>query len=84
MLPTIKVKSNHPRGYVIMNKADFVDGRDELWSDEPAPWTRDAVAAITDKALVIQLLEAHGAEPDKRKGLDALRDDLLKLMFLDA
>lgn len=44
--------------------------------------TREGIAEM-DKAEVIELLEAHGADPDKRTGVEKLREQLIALVFVD-
>lgn len=44
--------------------------------------TREGIAAM-DKAELVDLLEAHGVTPDKRKGQAALAADLIAVVFID-
>lgn len=46
-------------------------------------FSREAIEAMTDKAAIVDLLKAHGVSVDRRKGIDTLRADLLKAMFVD-
>ena len=43
--------------------------------------TREGIAEM-DKAEVVELLEAHGADPDKRTGVEKLREQLIELVFV--
>lgn len=43
--------------------------------------TREAIAAM-DKAEVLEWLEAHGWDGDKRLGVEKLRDALTAIMFV--
>jgi len=42
--------------------------------------TREGIAAMS-KADVVELLQAHGATVDGRKGVATLRDELTAIMF---
>lgn len=45
-------------------------------------FTREGIAAM-DKADVLDLLEMHGWDGDKRLGVDKLRAELIAIMFVD-
>ena len=45
--------------------------------------TREGIAEM-DKADVLDLLEAHGWDGDKRLGVGRLREALIAIMFVDA
>lgn len=45
--------------------------------------TREAIATM-DKAEVLEWLDAHGWDGDKRLGVEKLRDALIGIMFVEA
>lgn len=54
--------------------AELVTNTDEL--------TRESIAEL-DKAELLDLLDAHGWDGDKRLGVDKLRAELTAIMFVD-
>lgn len=51
---------------------------------EPEPdFSREGIAAMS-KADLCDLLEMHGATPDKRKSQETLAQELTAIMFVDA
>lgn len=46
------------------------------------PITREMIGEM-DKKDVVDLLEAHGIDPDGRRAVADLREELIKVMFVD-
>ncbi|NPD17588.1 hypothetical protein HOY34_20595 [Xinfangfangia sp. D13-10-4-6] len=46
------------------------------------PFSREAIEALSDKTEIVDLLEVHGADADKRKSVETLRAELLAVMFV--
>lgn len=83
-LPTIKVNDDNHRGWKIINATSFDPKiHTEYGTTGPDEFTREDIAAMS-KADVIDLLEMHGAEFDKRAGVAKLREQLTAVMFMGA
>lgn len=77
-LPDALVPGLEAEGYV--NKAQ--GGAPENKGSDP--FSREAIEALTDKAEIVALLEAHSIDADKRKSVETLRAELLAAMFVEA
>lgn len=84
ILPTVKIIADTERGWVIINKSDFDPDQHEVF-DGGAVALDLTPEGIDDMAKpdVIEMLEAHGVSPDGRRGVDFLRDELKKVVFVD-
>ena len=75
-----------PSGFTRINASDFDAEKHVVYVEavtgEAQPFTREGIAAMEDREAVLALLEAHGVKPDRRKGLEALRDELIAVMFV--
>lgn len=81
-LPTVEIVNEAAAsGFTRINEADFDPAIHKLYGSDP--FTRDAIEAMTDKAEILDLIEAHGGKPDKRRSVDVLRGDLLRIMFME-
>lgn len=70
-IPTVKIRADNRAGYKIIN------------ADDPRALSRDGIA-MAEKDRVIELIEAHGVDPDGRWSVDRLRAQLIAIMFVDA
>ena len=80
-IPTVKIKADTARGYKIVNADDPRNAPENLYS-EGLDLTPDGLGALS-KVEIVELLEAHGAEVDKRLGVEKLRDALRKIVFIE-
>lgn len=62
--------------WIVMAEDDGDDG------NQAEPITREAIGAM-GKAALIELLEAHGTDVDKRKGEEALRELAIATVFVN-
>lgn len=83
-LPTVKIVNRASDvGWCIINKADFDAQTQTLWQEEAQELTRESIAKMK-KADVVDLLVLHGFDPDRRRSVAKLRNDLIAVMFIDA
>lgn len=87
IVPTVTIRADNAKGRKIINEADFDPAVHKLFSEdapeEPSIPTRESIAAM-GKAEVREWLEAHGAEVPKGRSVAQMRDDLARVMFVDA
>lgn len=85
MTNVVKVKRDGPRGWHWIDASKYDPNVHDL-ADEPkleAPVSADGIQNL-NKPEVVQLLEDHGIEFDKRTGVADLRVMLTKTMFGEA
>lgn len=79
-IPTLKIKADHPRGWAIINEADFDPKRHEMWG-EPSPFTPaddnapigyDSGEQFSDSDLRDAIKMASGKAPGPRTSREKL------------
>lgn len=86
----IKIKHPGKRMWAGIAASAFDPAVHEIYEGNEEPvikagegFTRESIASMKKKD-VIELLKAHGADPDGRWSVGRLRDELIAIMFVDA